>query len=427
MSQAENSASPQRALHFLYSTYERYPADRVDLTELFSRLLVDRGHRIVWHMQRGDAGRAGVKRPSDRERVLLGEAVKGRGLVGALVNKLAALRHDLRLTQAVAAAPYRFVQVRDKAFAGLVALRAARRAQLPFFYWMSYPYGESDLLRASDRALVPARTKRAILYLRGCLNEWLLYRVVLPGADHVFVQSEQMKRDLAGRGIEERKMTAVPMGFSLRAQEMLTLPALEEPRLVGRAPLVYVGTLVRERRLDFLFHVLARVRERMPEALLVLVGDAPAADLSYLQQQARRLGVDQHVLFTGWLPMPHAWAYIRAARVCLSPFRPVSVLRSTSPTKLLEYLAWQRPVVASEHPEQTKILEESRAGLSVKHTPEAFAGAVVELLENPVRAAAMGARGLCYVREQRSYEALARKLEARYFEILSGAPHPGAR
>ena len=40
-------------------------------------------------------------------------------------------------------------------------------------------------------------------------------KIIMPMAEHVFVQSEKMKKDIALMGIPERKMTAVPMGICL--------------------------------------------------------------------------------------------------------------------------------------------------------------------------------------------------------------------
>ena len=182
-----------------------------------------------------------------------------------------------------------------------------------------------------------------------------------------------------------------------------------------------MGTLVRIRRIDFLIDMLKRVRGKEPRAVLVLVGDAPEQDVQFLRDEARRFGVDEHVIFTGFVRMERAWGYIRQAKVCLSPFRPSPILDSTSPTKVVEYLAWGRPVVANAHPDQSKVLGESGAGFAVAYDPQAFADAVVELLRNPAKAEEMGRRGVEYVRRHRSYAALSWQLEQKYIELLGKA------
>ena len=93
----------------------------------------------------------------------------------------------------------------------------------------------------------------------------------------------------------------------------------------------------------------------------------------------------------------------------------------SSPIKLFEYMAMAKPAVANEEiPEQKEVLGESGAGILVPFTPEAFADAIIELLDNPERAAEMGQRGRQWVVKNRSYESLARQIEQGYFELVKG-------
>jgi len=405
-------------MRFLYSTRERHPAIRVDLAQLFSNGLATKGHCVDWHMQAMAHGPTRVEKMGLRERVFVGRAFGNGGAWLKLLNQLSALRHDLRLIRFIRCGRYDFIQVRDKAFAAMVGLLAARRKGLPFYYWMSFPYAEADSLRARDRTLGFSMAERLFYFIRGALIGWLLYRVLLRRADHIFVQSDRMKKDVAERGVLLEKMTVVPMGVNLEQVKNADHIKSDDPCIVGRLPLVYMGTLVRVRRIDFLVEMLPRVLKHFPDALLVLVGDAPERDLCLLRDAVERLRVGDSVIFMGFVPIERAWAYVRSARVCLSPFRPSRILDSCSPTKVVEYMAWGRPVVANRHPDQSKVLEESGAGLAVAYEPKAFADAVIELLYDHGRAEAMGARGVDYVRKHRSYRALSANLERQYLKLL---------
>ncbi len=80
-----------------------------------------------------------------------------------------------------------------------------------FVYWLSFPFAEMSL-----SALEEGCARYPAYYLvRGWVLKLMLYRVVMRLADHIFVQSEQMKRDVAAQGVDPRRMTAVPMGISL--------------------------------------------------------------------------------------------------------------------------------------------------------------------------------------------------------------------
>jgi glycosyltransferase involved in cell wall biosynthesis len=227
-----------------------------------------------------------------------------------------------------------------------------------------------------------------------------------------------MKRDVAARGIDADSLTPVPMGIALAQAQAGEVEAAQDARLRGRLPVVYVGILTRARRMEFLIDVFRSVYRRVPEALLVLVGDGREGDLEFLRREARRHGLEEQVLFTGLVPRQKAWGYIRAARVCVSPFRPSPILDSTSPTKVVEYLALGKPVVANDHPDQAKVLAESGAGIAVSYQTEAFADAIVELLKDKRKVEVMGERGPDYVRRHRSYELLSEALEQQYLQLL---------
>jgi glycosyltransferase involved in cell wall biosynthesis len=123
----------------------------------------------------------------------------------------------------------------------------------------------------------------------------------------------------------------------------------------------------------------------------------------------------------GQLPQSRALEYVREADVCVSPFYPTPVLRSASPTKLIEYMAMGKAVVANDHPEQRRVIEASGAGYCVPYEEKAFAAAVVALLQDPEAAMAMGQRGRRYAVEHRAYTVIADRVEERLLAVAGAA------
>ena len=101
-------------------------------------------------------------------------------------------------------------------------------------------------------------------------------------------------------------------------------------------------------------------------------GSENASDVQLLQNEAKRLGIDHAVTFTGFLPQREAWQYVEKADVCVSPILPTPILNCGSPTKLLEYMAMGKASVANDHPEQQQIISESKAGICVPYDEKAF-------------------------------------------------------
>lgn len=409
---------PGKTFSMLYVTREKYPTFRVDLTELFSRGLAGRGHNIDWVMQSMHKSATSTAFQGPNERVFVGSSRHGQSSLDKAINHVYGFLHDLRIFIIALKGKYDFIQVRDKPFAALVGLLAARVTRIPFFYWMSFPYPEADHYRIVEIGKRLSMARRLFYIARGYLTDFILYKVILPRCDHIFVQSDKMQQDVSARGIRRDKMTPIPMGISLTQVSTNVTSEINDYRLSGKLPVVYVGTLVRVRRMDFLIQAFKLVYSKIPNTVLVLVGSAEQKDMQYLYDVVRRENLEDHVIFTGFLPMEQAWGYIKAAKVCVSPFRPSPILDSTSPTKVIEYLAWGRPVVANDHPDQGKVLRESGAGLTVPYDEEAFSEAIVQLLGNEQMAESMGKCGPPYVQRYRSYEALSESLEALYLTLL---------
>jgi glycosyltransferase involved in cell wall biosynthesis len=409
-------SSPPRANTFrlLVVSSDPYPPNRVDVAVLFGEELAGRGHTIDLILQsETDTGRPFVT-DWGGGRVWVAPTSRGNSLLGRLVKHFAAIRNDARIFSLLRGPQYDAIEVKDKFIAGLFAIVAARLYGKRFVYWLSFPIPEFYLSKARD-GMAPY----PLLYrLRGLGFWFLLYRVLLPAADHVFVQSEQMRRDVAAHGIPLSKLTAVPMGIKLDSRSTIPVATSRGRIPPGQPCFLYLGTLTRERRMDFLLRVLARVLREIPGTTLYFVGKGEsAADEEFLRQETQRLGLQSAVIFTGQLPRQEALRYVQDADVCVSPFYPTPVLNSASPTKLVEYMAMGKAVVANTHPEQQLLIDQGGCGYCVPYEEDAFAAAIVKLLREPEVARAMGKRGQRYVVEHRSYGVIASDVERQMLRI----------
>jgi glycosyltransferase involved in cell wall biosynthesis len=413
-----DGASVARKLRLLVISSDTYPPRRVDVSVLFGEELAGRGHKIDWLLQ----SEADCRRPYITAwgggQVWVAPSNHGRSLGARLWKHAAGIRNDARVFSLLRGSRYDAVEVKDKFIAGLFAVVAARLNAKRFVYWLSFPFPEFYLTKARE-GLAPY----PFLYrIRGAAFAFLLYRILLRAADHVFVQSEQMRRDVAAKGIALSKLTAVPMGIKLGAHAPAAPAFGARNRIPVREPcFLYLGTLARERRIDFLFRVLARVRTQIPQAKLYLVGKGEAPeDEEFLAQEARRAGVLPAVVFMGQLPRQEALLYVQDADVCVSPFYPTPILNSTSPTKLVEYMSMGKAVVANTHPEQQLLIEESGCGYCVPYEEQAFADAIIKLLQAPELTRAMGERGRSYVVEHRGYSRIADGVERAMLDVVAG-------
>lgn len=401
-----------KKIKFFYGVPEYFPAWRLDVSHLFGEQLSKRGLDISWCMWRDTKGPYEVLDSQNGQEINLPLSFGRNRLWNRILNRFSYVLCELPLFAKMVMVKYDVIQARDLRYSmALLGLVAARLTGAKFTYWLSYPFPEHYLEMSSNKRGLA----RLIRLAQGTISFWFVYKWLMHRADHVFVQSEQMKEDVANYGVTRQKMTSVPMGVP---------PALlrwkqNNSNSIVAGRIVYVGTLASIRKLEMLIEAFSYIVKKNDTATLVMVGDGDVpSEKEFLEAEALRLGVADRITFTGFIAMEEAWDYAASAAVCVSPFYPTFVLRSTSPTKLNEYFALGRPVVANDHPEQSTAIAESGAGICVPWGAKEFSDAIQQLLDDPLGAEKMAAKGPGWVRKNRSYDGIADDVISVYRDIL---------
>jgi sugar transferase (PEP-CTERM/EpsH1 system associated) len=150
----------------------------------------------------------------------------------------------------------------------------------------------------------------------------------------------------------------------------------------------------------FTGEVWPRVRAERPAARLYLVGrDPPPA--------VRALDGQDGITVTGTVPDPADW--MARAAVCVAPIRAAAGLQN----KLLEYLAMAKAVVATRAANEGIGAVPGR-DVVLADEPGSMAQAVLDLLADPARAAALGEAGRRFIVASWTWEAHFYNLEAAF-------------
>jgi glycosyltransferase involved in cell wall biosynthesis len=224
-------------------------------------------------------------------------------------------------------------------------------------------------------------------------------------------------RVLVSAESERRQLLALGGGDGATAAAVVTLPnvvdaahfaaggAAREP-----ATLIFVGRMGYHANLaaarDLIHAIMPRLWARWPQARLLIVGADPPP---LLRAWARRAG--ERVCVTG--AVDDVRPYLTRATVAVSPLPYAVGIQN----KILEAMATATPVVAS--PAAAAGLEAIGAGeLLVADEPDAVAGAVLRLLDDPPLAARFGAAGRRYVSQRHDCADAGARLEAVYRAAL---------
>lgn len=134
-----------------------------------------------------------------------------------------------------------------------------------------------------------------------------------------------------------------------------------------------------QKGLDVLVEALASVRAAVPGTRLLVAGRA-GQQTAELGDRARGLGVDAAMTLLG--KRDDVADLLCAADVSVLPSR-----REGMPGSLLEAMALETPIVASDLPQIREVVDERSALLVEPQSPEALAGAIASTLRDPEGAA----------------------------------------
>jgi glycosyltransferase involved in cell wall biosynthesis len=168
-------------------------------------------------------------------------------------------------------------------------------------------------------------------------------------------------------------------------------------------------------RIDLVVEAMAIVRERCPEAVLVL--SEYAADATYRQELARRveeLGLGEQVRFAGVVADGAMPAYYSLAELSIA-VPPSDGL----PQALLESMACETPQILSKLPRYEEIVQHEESAYFVEPDPESIAAGIVRLLEDEPLRSRIAKEGRRIVEQQADLDEQAGRVERRLRDLVA--------
>jgi glycosyltransferase involved in cell wall biosynthesis len=180
----------------------------------------------------------------------------------------------------------------------------------------------------------------------------------------------------------------------------------QQLQLEDRFLICYIGTMGNAHGLETLIAAAEELQTSLPCAMFLLIGEG--AEKQRIVKLAAARGLN-NIQFLGQQPRERIPAYVSAADVCLVMLRKSELFKTVIPTKLLEYMACERPVIVAVDGQARQIVETSGAGVFVEpENSQALAKAILELVAEPERRRQMGASGREYIVNKLSREKTAR-------------------
>ncbi len=186
-----------------------------------------------------------------------------------------------------------------------------------------------------------------------------------------------------------------------------------------RSILLYVGRIEDYKGIDTLIQALDKVRQRIPDIYLLLVGNYHYNEKYYakLQKMITQLGVSQYVNFVGEKPHSEIPCYLQLAQILILPsYSGARPIYEGCPNVLLEAMASQRLVIASNIGGIPEVVQNNKTGLLFEPKDSLqLADLIILALENPEKFQEIVANGRKFIIENHAFEIIVKK----YLELYN--------
>jgi glycosyltransferase involved in cell wall biosynthesis len=280
-------------------------------------------------------------------------------------------------------------------------------------FGVKFVFDHHDL--CPEMYVAKGRSRNSFLY-RGLV---LLERLTLRSADRVISVNESHREIAITRGgVDETKVRIVRSG---PRRAWTDIKAADPELKRGRKYLVaYLGEMCEQDGVD---HLLRAIRHYIAsyerDTLFAFIGGGP--DQRRMKDMASEMGLGEWVHFTGRVPDELLWRYLATADLCVDPDPLTEWSNLSTMNKIIEYMAFGRPIVAFDLVEHRRSAGE--AAVYVMPNDDTQLGtAIHDLLLDEERRQAMGHYGQERFRKDLAWEESETVLLKLYSELQGVNP-----
>lgn len=189
-------------------------------------------------------------------------------------------------------------------------------------------------------------------------------------------------------------------------------PEFKERLKVDGKVAMYVGNLEKYQGVDLLLDSLPLARKRGADIDVVIAG-GQQQDIATYKRKAASLGVGPHVHFLGPWPARQLGGLLASADILVAP----RIKGVNTPMKIFPYLHSGRPVLVTDLPTHTQLLDNSVAMLASPE-PSAFADAMVQLVGDDKLRHELGRAGHEFVESNHTFAQYKKRVD-RLIELVA--------
>jgi len=268
---------------------------------------------------------------------------------------------------------------------------------------------------AARLAGIPLVTSRRDLGQIYPAHKQMLLRWADRRAVRVVANAERVRAHFIAEGMPASHIEVLPNMVDIAERDRLAnVPFSGREKLISGRRLVVVNRLDPEKNTGLLIQALPLVRNVIPDAVLLVVGDGP--EMPLLRQQATAAGMELAVDFLGEsMEVPAILHGCDAGALVPNSNEGLS-------NTILEYMAARLPVLATDCGGNRELVRDGTTGrlLSLTPSPAEVAEAWISLLQQADAAEEMGKQARAYVEQHHDMDVVLQAFQAFYARVIQG-------
>jgi glycosyltransferase involved in cell wall biosynthesis len=209
----------------------------------------------------------------------------------------------------------------------------------------------------------------------------ILDKLCIKYSDKVITVVEENKRRLLKLGITPEKISVVSNTVDINTFGHEKIDARLAEMYNDKFVIIYAGRVNPERGLETPVLAVNMIRDKLPEILLIILGNGPS--VNYLTLLAKENNVEDSIRFIPWVGHDKVNSYLSFASVCIIAWPNNEFTNTTVPHKLFEYMSQSKPVLVSDAEPLIRIVTETKCGRVFRsNNPRSFAEEIIKLKDD---------------------------------------------
>jgi glycosyltransferase involved in cell wall biosynthesis len=252
------------------------------------------------------------------------------------------------------------------------------------------------------------------------LMKLLVEKINLLSAEKIFVVSAVLKKKLTSAGIPEDKIIINPNGvdpsvFNPKVDNGIVRAEynLNEKNIIG-----FIGVFGQWHGVDTLVKAIPHVIDANRNVHFLIIGDG------YLRKRLDEIveqnNVGAFITFTGVIPYSSVPKYLNACDILASPHRNMADGANFfgSPVKIFEYMAMEKPIVASNLHQLGEVLKDGETALlATPDDEESLADAILRLISDHALRTRLGINARKEVIKNYTWQRNAERVIEAYWQL----------